>query len=225
MEQISSTLKPDVFRSFAIYICPGVVAVTPWIYGYFWPDGLARLMSGNGTFLNAGLVLFVALVAGLILEDIGGHIEYRIDNLLAKESKTAAVTQDFWRYMATPSSPKFVADKFLSATVTRYKFELSMVPALGVAATAFLKMLIGRLPYWDWMLFCMLGLALVGSVFLYREAKNSALLLHKTRLVILAANEAANRGSQMGAMPSVAENGGPPPDAIPPVAARPDSQR
>lgn len=185
----TSALKPDIFRSFAIYICPGITAVAPWLYGVIWPDGLWRLLYGTGTLVSASILIFCGLTAGLILEELGGHIEMHLDEKLEKNEKTKGVSALFWLYLRTPSNPSIVADKFLSATVTRFKFELSMMPALVVAAVAFLKMTIENLPRIEWSYIAVMGLCAVGATYLYREACSSADLLHRLRESILFAHD------------------------------------
>jgi len=178
----TSALKPDVFRSFAIYICPGVTAVAPWLYGVAWPDGLWRLLNGSGALISAVILVFCGLTAGLILEELGGCIELHLDKKLTRTENRKGLSDTFYLYLVTPSNPTLVADKFLSATVTRYKFELGMVPALLAAATAFVKMFVKN-P--DSTLFFLVGLCCVASIYLYREACNSADLLHRIRTEIV----------------------------------------
>ncbi len=86
----TSALKPDVFRSFAIYICPGVVAVAPWLYGVIWQRGLENLLDGTGAPVSAGILVFCGLTAGLMLEELGGHIELHLDNKLEAMKKLRA---------------------------------------------------------------------------------------------------------------------------------------
>ncbi len=88
-------------------------------------------------------------------------------------------------YLKTPSSRSIVADKFLRATVTRYKFELSMIPALLAAALGFVKMALESAPIVEWTYIIVAGLGVVAAVYLYREACSSADLLHRLRESIL----------------------------------------
>ena len=183
MTDFTSALKPDVFRSFAVYICPGIVASAPWLYGVVWPDGLWRLLYGSGTVVSAGVLTFIGLTTGLMLEEIGGMIELHLDEKLGRKSETADVSQTFWSYLGTPSSHSTVADKFLSATVTRYKFELSMSPGLACAGVAFVKM--GLVDKFDYSILFIAGICFCLSYYLYREACDSASLLHRLRKEIL----------------------------------------
>lgn len=185
----TSALKPDVFRSFAIYLCPGVVAVAPWLYGIVWPDGLWRLLYGTGTLVSAGVVLFLGFAAGMILEEIGGCIEHWLDGKLSKKEDTKKIVDVFYDYLKTPSTPSIVADKFLSATITRYKFELAMAPALICAAVAFVK-----LAFRDnhWAMSVSAVFCLIGAAYLLKEASDSAALLHRVRKMIVS----THRGRQ-----------------------------
>ena len=183
---LASALKPDVFRAFAIYICPGVVAALPWILGVFWPDAQHSTMWKETSFSMIAVLLLAALCVGLILEDIGSRIEtHVVDRRLKKQAQYAGISTVFWAYLRTCSSSGLVAHKFLSATVTRYKFELSMIPAclcsaLGLEAAYFL----GTGLNYPKTVAGIIVLVTAAGILL-KEAHDSARLLHTLRELIL----------------------------------------
>jgi hypothetical protein len=127
----SSALKPDVYRVIVINLVPGFVGIAPWVAGVFWSD-----LQNAGTWKLQGVMIPISvtlaamvLAAGLIFEDIGSRIEvYWADRWLSRKCQRLARS---WRvYLAQRRDDSLIAQGYLRAILVRFKFELSMVPAI-----------------------------------------------------------------------------------------------
>jgi len=136
---LTSPLKPDVFRVVMVILLPGLIATFPWLAWFFWPELLASGHWSSAGLVSAAFVTAIALAAGMVLEDIGAHIEVHIIDPYVCDSK--GVTQDefdrqWMDYLFSPVTDRYVAHRYLKSMVTRFKFELSMIPAcvsVGIA--------------------------------------------------------------------------------------------
>lgn len=136
---LASPLKPDVFRVVVVIVLPGLLATFPWLAWFFWPE-LLEIDYWREVGIAAGLfVLAIAMIAGMILEDIGAHIEVRvIDPYVCKDKGVHPdeFEKQWMGYLMTESNDRFVAHRYIRAMVTRFKFELSMIPACASVGVA-----------------------------------------------------------------------------------------
>jgi hypothetical protein len=189
--EIVSALKPDVYRTVIVVLFPGALAVIPWLVLVFWPELRTSVFWGNGGAAAAALALLVliASLAGQLLEDVGTRLESDfIDEKAKKSEGTKDILPTFWDYLATPCEQTLVAQRFLSDTLTRYKFELSMFPALLMSSLglAFAHWLGTGLGGVKTLLLCALQVSIAVWLWL-QELPDSARLLHDIRTHIVRA--------------------------------------
>lgn len=130
---LTSPLKPDVFRVVMVILLPGLLTIFPWLAWFFWPELLQVEYWKDGGGLVAGLfVLGIALMAGMVVEDVGAHLEVHvIDPYVCKKKEVDHDTfeKQWMAYLMTSCTDRVVAHRYLRSMVTRFKFELSMLPA------------------------------------------------------------------------------------------------
>lgn len=185
----TSVLKNEIFRPLTSLVVPGSVALAPFILlCQNYSQGIQGFATKNqGAY---AVVLFIAvLFAGLVLEDIGGHLEVRIADQLEASDKLNAVSpthKEIWHsYVKLNTQDQIIGQRYLRTIVTRFYFELSATPALVIFLLGF-HWLNFRLP------FISSGGSIVVSVivfaliyFLYTEAKRSASVLSTLREAII----------------------------------------
>lgn len=180
-----TALKPDVYRTVAIVLVPGFVASAPWVVGVMWPE-LQHASTWTAALVPISVtMLAIVLVTGIVLEDIGSRIETFMDKCL--RGTLADFERTWWQYLRLPCEGEVVAQRYLRSTLTRFKFELSMVPAATVCAVGiFVAQLLGHGMGWTKTLGLMALLALL-ALFLYFEAKAGVALLSRVRTEIVKA--------------------------------------
>jgi len=183
----SDFLRREIIRPFVTLVVPGGIALTPYVLL------LIRERRDVGTFVvsNSGtaalLVLFGAIAAGLILEDIGSWIESRLwDKKLAKKDKAHFET---WReYLKLKFQVEPIGQSYIRSILLRMKFELGFGLALMVTlpGTISLGWQLG-LPLWPHLtLIFVLTLAIGG--YLLHESYDSAHTLSRVRKLLVAAS-------------------------------------
>jgi hypothetical protein len=180
-----TALKPDVYRTVAIVLVPGFVASAPWVVGVMWPD-LQCASTWTAALVPISVtMLAIVLATGIVLEDIGSRIETFMDKRL--RVTLADFEQTWWEYLRLPCDGEVVAQRYLRSTLTRFKFELSMVPAATICAVGiFVAQLLGHGIGWAKTLGLTVLLAALAP-FLYLEAKASVALLSRVRKEIVKA--------------------------------------
>lgn len=182
---ISSPLKPDVFRVVVVILLPGMLTALPWMAWFLWPDLLLVATWKNAGLVVGSVVMAVSLTAGMVLEDIGSQIEvHHVDHYVCR--KKAITYADFDRqwmsYLFSSCSERFVAQRYLRAMVTRLKFELSMIPAcLSAALATALAWAKGIGFGWQGSLGLVI-VAIVIATYLLDQARRGAWQLHEIRL-------------------------------------------
>ncbi len=184
----STVLKPDVYRTVAVIILPGLTASFPWIYWFFWPE-----MSGAATWKEMwpaylSLIAVVSLLAGLVIEDLATRIEVEnIDRYVIKQKEISEA--DFYAlwedYLGSGCNDQLVAHRYLRSMLTRFKFELSIIVAIGSATVAVVCSFLKGNGF---------DLALSASIvitscivihYLYEEAKKGGDVLYDVRSIIV----------------------------------------
>lgn len=183
---VTSAFKSEVFRPLTTVVIPGAVAVAPFVIlvGYyvpvtfeFWDDHPAAVVS---------IITVAAIAAGLILDNIGTHIESQLFDEWLEKCRTGHKAN--WRtYLGLELKDELVGQRYLRGRVERLKFELSMGPALIIFAIGltWLQIIYG---IWRWPGFAVLFALLTASglAMLY-EAYKTACVLSDTRAVIIEA--------------------------------------
>lgn len=165
-------------RSILTVLIPGLIAICPWLLAIV-QNTPATLGFGTFNTLANALVFCAAAVAGSICERIGTSLEFRWDH---ERDGEYAVFENWYSYLCNTGEKEPVAFRYLSRLVTSLYFELGMFVAgpsfiIGAAVLASL-----RFPAWS-VLFGIAGLvlAIAGGYFFYYQARDTHLLLCKTR--------------------------------------------
>jgi diacylglycerol kinase len=127
---ISSTLKNEIFRPLTMIVIPGAFALAPYVavLAKYFPKFSEFMKSETNLFLVALLLATTAI--GFILEDIGSRIEDSIDWLLCKIKPGR---KEYWsEYLKLKTQDDYIGQRYLRTIYIRFKFELSMAPALAV---------------------------------------------------------------------------------------------
>ena len=133
ISDMATSLKPDVYRAVVVVLVPGFVCCSPWLAYVLWPELLSpNTWEGLGLPISVSIFMIV-LAAGLVMEDIGSRIEVLwADRWLRRRGPR--LSRQWLPYLALTGSTEAVAIRYLRATLVRFKFELSMIPACVIAA-------------------------------------------------------------------------------------------
>lgn len=139
----------------------------------------------------------LCLVVGLILENIGSALEVNwADEWIKKEHPRLAGN---WNtYLQQKTDGELIAQRYIRVFVTRYKFELSMVPALIVSMAGF-----AVAHYFDQGLttsktFFLVGLMAAVTWWLLQVTLSSAFVLARTRGLVIRALKTQKVVSETG---------------------------
>lgn len=202
-------LHHGTFRNLVTIVVPGFVASLPFyaVVYFYLPTSLggwfAQTESGSGasagtghpvlfTALTIALVLAAAVLAGMLADGLGRHIEVCWDGTLAKErpGDVTLAKSEWYRYLRLPvptTDPDcgIVADGYLASIVLRLRFELNISAALLLCLVGMLWQYLDPtvLYHPNWLAF----LTVVGAFacFCFYELRLTVLLLSKTRRLIL----------------------------------------
>jgi hypothetical protein len=182
---VSSALKNEIFRPLATVIVPGGFAVAPFILvtANYVPYVIQFLTNHPTAF---SIAIFLAIIAaGLVLEDIGSSIEVLWDRLLSRKFEDRK--SNWEQYLKLKMSDEYVGQRYLRTIFVRFKFELSMAPALLVFLCGLLWL---NAIYSMWqpaaMSFISVLIAAIAS-WLLRESYNGACLLGELHLALVEA--------------------------------------
>ncbi|WP_189449601.1 hypothetical protein [Cognatilysobacter xinjiangensis] len=184
---ISSPLKPDVFRVVVVILLPGMLAAFPWAAWFIWPALLQVTTWQDAGVIVGASVLALSLVVGMIIEDVGSEIEVKYVDRYVCRTKSLAYSdfdQQWMSYLFTTSAERFVAQRYVRAMVTRLKFELSMIPACTSAAFAIALAWVKDVGF-DWQ--TTLGLVIATAaiaIYMLDQARKGAWQLHEIRMEI-----------------------------------------
>jgi hypothetical protein len=125
---IASCMKTEVLRPLTTLVVPSSVAVAPYILvtAYYFPA--TETFWGTHSIAFTAVVGVLVLAVGLILEDLGEHIEELWDFVLKDEKRDP--TDNWKKYLKLSIGDEYVAERYLRTIVARMKFELPMCPAL-----------------------------------------------------------------------------------------------
>jgi hypothetical protein len=182
MPNFFSAFTNDVFRPLATLLIPGAIGISSWFIALIlhFPM-LEDLITQNHT-ESAFVLLFAAIFAGMVFEDLGARWEVQLDSW-ADERTDGEHTKNWNRYLQTAFKADPVGRRYARAMVLRLKFELGtafgmVCGGLGLIWLVFLglsacaTLILG--------LFC-LAFAAWGLV----EAKETHKVLSKTRAALL----------------------------------------
>lgn len=180
---VTSFLKNEIFRPLTTLVIPGSFAIGPFVILCQNHSKPISDFSKTNPNLYAAVLFILVLASGLVLEDLGGHLETKFSNDLEKENiKHKLVWHD---YLKLNTQDQFIGQRYLRTIVTRLYFELSMVPALALFLIGFLC-----LDFFDPFIRCsgavVISILTIGlGVYLFFEAKRSVCVLSSLRETII----------------------------------------
>ena len=189
---VTSAFKTEVLRPLVAIVIPGAFAIAPYtvLLGYYVP-GTFDFWDDHPSAVVA-IIVVAAIAAGLVLDDIGSHIESRYWDEKLEKAKPGH-KQRWKEYLALELKDEVIGQRYLRGRVEWLKFELSMAPAL-LSFIAGLTWLQCIYHFIRWPGFA--GLAaffLALAAFLLRESFVTACLLAETREIILTAMAKKNQ--------------------------------
>lgn len=128
MEKITS-IGLDFDKVLIQFLIPGLTALFPWmvLFMYNFPEEEAFLLAHPS--LGISLASILGLIAGLLIENLGGHIEVRLYD--KRNTKDDPTFPDIWKKFLQLSYPQEpVGHRYIKNMLLRMKFELSFGIAL-----------------------------------------------------------------------------------------------
>lgn len=111
-------------------VIPGVIAILPWFVIFLNTNPQAKTYLNSNTNVTILVIIFLSLIAGLILENIGGRIEVKC---LDKRNKQKDENyEEIWNkfLMLTYDNNEPIGQRYLRNILLRMKFELSTAIAI-----------------------------------------------------------------------------------------------
>jgi len=183
-----SALKPDVLRTVTTNVVPGFVGVAPWVGGVFWPVlQQGSFWSQDGVLVPVAITLAtIVLVAGLVFEDLGSRVEvFWADRWIQRDRPE--FQRDWAEFLSSRRDEQVIAYGYLRAILNRFKFSLSMVPAV---ASCFAGVLVAELMdtgFGVWRSMLLLAGLLALWLVLLCEVRSGARLLADARKILIEA--------------------------------------
>ena len=187
MYEIATSLNLDFNKILIQIVCPGIVASFPYILIYLHYHLKAKTYFYHNSSVLITSVILIALVAGLIIENLGGLIEVYYYDKSHKKLDTSFT--DTWnKYLQLNIECEPIGQRYLRNILMRMKFELSMGVSL-VLMTVGLFMLdnvqsIISSCYLKLIFIIILPLVTSAYLILY-EGKNSSRILADTRKILV----------------------------------------
>lgn len=195
-----TALKPDIYPTLSVILVPGFVCAAPWVAGVFWPALQLASTWEQAALPIALTALGVTLVFGYLLEDIGSTVEVLwADKRMMKKLRkfreganpgaTVTVQSNWDEYLGLKTSDEIIGQRYLRSIRLRYKFELSMLPAVVLSAIGLVvSQIVGHglgVLNTRWVV----GICIFIAIYLARETACSAWVLERTRQIVIDANK------------------------------------
>ncbi|UXI65796.1 hypothetical protein [Tahibacter amnicola] len=127
----SSAIKPDVYRVLVVILVPGAIVSLPLIY-VVWPELMLPTTWSTLALPTSVTLFFACLTAGALLENVGSVIEVAVcDKWLERHHKE--LHQNWEKYLQQKVNDEIVGQRYLRYSLIRFKFELSIMPALLIS--------------------------------------------------------------------------------------------
>lgn len=127
-----SSINKSMFHQLMVIIIPGALVVIPFCMAiYMLPSDLGfrqlLITLEYEDFAIYSIVSFLILLSGMLLENIGSCIE---DSILDKDNKVSTSAWRAYLFSDCGDDKINVIHKYIDQIAFRYKFELSLIPAL-----------------------------------------------------------------------------------------------
>lgn len=187
--EVTSAFKSEVFRPIVTLVIPGAIATAPYILvaANYFPQVMTFWNEHPSAFV--AVLVITVLAVGLVLENLGSFLEWNVfDEILDRKDQNHK--SNWEEYLKLWLNDEIIGQRYLRQSLTRLKFELSMVPALffffcGLLWTNRLYQL-WRTSRFIWLSCVILIVAILMLIEAYRSARNLA----RTRELIIEASNA-----------------------------------
>lgn len=197
---INSALSREIFRPLAITVCPGALAITPWVALLILANEKTHTLVAGYPGAAAFLYLIACIASGLLLENIGSHIE--TIHWQSLKAKDPAVDNEWDTYLQLQLGNEIIGQRYLREILFRAKFELSTAPALFFLATGILAIQYHSDPWTSCSVAVTAAIAFMASAWLYREARDSVELLSKIRRQVITGKQGLPTSTPAGSDPT-----------------------
>ena len=142
MPSFFSAFTSEVFRPLATLLIPGAIGTSTWFIAMLWHFLALRQLASDNHAETAFVILLAMTFSGLVLEDVGAHLEVWLDN--RADAKTSGLhTREWHQYLRIAFVADPIGRRYARTLVLRLKFELGvafgMISAgLGLVWLAFL---------------------------------------------------------------------------------------
>lgn len=118
-------------------LIPGAIGTTPWFIGLMWVYQPFRDLIARNHTETALCLLLVMLLVGIVIEDLGIHIESWFDQF-AERSSNGEHMRNWYDYLRTAYVADPVGRRYIRTVVLRLKFEFGVSLATTLAAVGIL---------------------------------------------------------------------------------------
>lgn len=184
--EASAALKQHVYPVLTLILVPGFVAAAPWVAGVFWPQLQLSDTWEHATVPISITALGITLVFGFVLEDLGSRLErWWADRWLEKAHPE--LHANWMDYLSLKTDGEIIGQRYLRDIRLRFKFELSMVPAIMCCVTGLIvSQVLGHGLGQAKVMTLSAVLGLLWGILLI-EIRSSAKVLAETRQIVIAA--------------------------------------
>lgn len=186
-----SSINKSMFHQLIVIIIPGALVVLPFCMAiYLLPSNIVFIQLvcflGEKNVAFYSIISLIILLVGMILENIGSWIE---DAWLDKPNNVKISAWNFYLFSDCGDNKIKVFHKYVDSIAFRYKFELSLIPALSFLFVEWLWILHLECNYFNCFAIAIItsGILLV-LWFTWAQAKTSCRYLNKLRCAFMAAN-------------------------------------
>jgi hypothetical protein len=180
---ISNTFKTEVFRPIVITLIPGAFSIAPYIciVCIKYPHIIVHIKENLAG--SAITYVFIAIAAGMVLENLGSRIEVWFGWLVARKDKQY---NDEWdQYLRTNFAAPPIGLDYISSIVMRMKFELSFSISLIIFVIGISILNKFQSSYWSTEFIVITVTISVIALYLLFEAFSSVKLLGSLRRNLL----------------------------------------
>ena len=140
MKELFAAFGNEVFRPLVTLVIPGGTAIAPYLTYFYLEYPSLRLTISNHGAEAVALAALASIFFGLVIDDLGTHIEGGWDRSLSPEDES-----NWFRYLRFAFRYEPIGHRYLRNLVLRLKFELASYIALLVSLPGLFWFLLTRL--------------------------------------------------------------------------------
>lgn len=164
-------------------VIPGLIAIFPWFIFFLNVHAHAKSYLHSNTNVTILAIIFLSLITGLIIENMGGRLEvWWLDKRNKKKYKNYGDIWDKFLLLVYEKNEP-VGQRYLRNILLRMKFELSTAIAMIPLSIGLIFVNYNHSIFNDWLAFTFVVIVLPALflIYLLYEATSSSEILAKTR--------------------------------------------